>query len=249
MRVLVIEDDLIQQNVLTYLFKPLGINGVFCGSGEAGLLAIAQGGFDLLILDMKLPGISGLHVLKKLRENVKTKSLPIFVITADGSRETLQQCSVYGVSEYLLKPLAPELVTQKLRLYQQIVEIAKDASDKKSFSSVTIEEVPGILKFIFSGQLSRYTVQQFQNAFAPPIRARNPDSRIFFNLAAVPEFGIAQAEPLRLISQLVEPKLPLIIGGKNFGPLMPFIHNPQSRLFMNEGDALKMLKISPALPG
>jgi DNA-binding response OmpR family regulator len=243
MKVLVVEDDTVQQTLLTAIFEKMGISGLFCKTAESGMEQLAKASFDLVMIDMGLPGKSGLYLLRKMRESLKTRETPVLVVTADRSRETIIQCTQYKVSDYLIKPVPAELMSQKLRILQSIIVISKEATDKGAFSNVAVEHSPGITRFNFGGQFSRYSVQQFQNLYTPLMRAQTQEDTLILNLASIPTFGPAQAEPLRLISDLLEPKQALIIGGKNFGPLMPMIHNFATRLFMNDGDAMKFLTL------
>ena len=246
MKVLVIEDDSVQQTLLTAIFEKMGISGLFCKTAEIALELLAKSAFDLVMIDMGLPGKSGLYVLRKMRESLKTRETSVLVVTADRSRETILACTQYKVSDYLIKPVPADVMSQKLRILQSIIGIAKEATDKGSFSNVAVEHSSGITRFTFTGQFSRYSVQQFQNLYTPLMRAQTQDDVIILNLASIPTFGPLQAEPLRLISELLEPKQALMIGGKNFGPLMPMVHNFATRVFMNDGDAMKFLKLKQA---
>ncbi|MBN8219941.1 MAG: response regulator [Spirochaetes bacterium] len=243
MKALVMVDDPAQQMLLRSVFEKVGFTGLFCNSAEQGLEQLPGNAFDAIMIDLNLPGKNGLYALKKIRENPRTKETPVVIFTADRSREMLLQCSAFGVSEYLVKPTAPQQLQQKLEMLKRILVIAKDYTGKSSFANVGVDHMTGVTKFTFAGQFSRYSVQQFQNLYTPLLKAQTQDDEIILNLSSVPNFGPAQAEPLRYISEILEPKLPLIIGGRNFGPLLPMVHDVQKRLFMHEADAMKFLNL------
>lgn len=62
----------------------------------------------VVMLDLKLPKVSGLEVLKKLKSDERTKSIPIVVLTSSKESSDLQQCYELGVNSYIVKPFGLE---------------------------------------------------------------------------------------------------------------------------------------------
>lgn len=246
MKMLVIENDPAQHTWLAAILEKIDVAGYFCSTVETGLEKLAHSAFNLVLLDLSIPGKTGLYALKKIRENIKTKQLPVIIMTADRSREALLQAAALGISDYLIKPVSAELMTQKLTIYKRIVSISQDKSANISLSSIDLERTPGITKFIFTGQLGRYSVPRFQDLYSPLLQIQIQNDVLMLNVSAVPAFGPTQIEPFKIITDLMEPRQPIIVAGKNFGPLMPVIRDIQSRLFMNEEDAMTFLKIKGA---
>lgn len=60
---------------------------------------------DLLLLDLRLPGLDGLEVLEKLREEFNLTTIPVVVLTGSDSREDMQACRAHGVEHYITKPV------------------------------------------------------------------------------------------------------------------------------------------------
>ena len=97
MKILVIEDDEIQHELLAAIFKSLQVEPTFSLTGEAGLERLRSHFFDAVLLDMGLPGRSGVQVLRAIRDNPMTREMPVMVFTADKTKEMLLQCMRYGI--------------------------------------------------------------------------------------------------------------------------------------------------------
>jgi len=118
-RILSIEDDVDLQQVVAYVLKKQGWDAVFAYDGKDGLekaLAIKP---DLILLDMMLPGLNGIEVIKALKENEGTREIPVILMTAYPSDAQFLEDAVraMGAVEYLAKPVhIDELVKTVERL-------------------------------------------------------------------------------------------------------------------------------------
>ena len=101
--VLIIEDESALATALARVCQRLGWRAEVRASGSAGLEALADSGFDLAILDIGLPDLSGLEVLEKAR--ARSPQLPVVIITAHGKLENAVAARKLGAVAYLVKPL------------------------------------------------------------------------------------------------------------------------------------------------
>ncbi|MEO6742246.1 MAG: sigma-54 dependent transcriptional regulator, partial [Chthoniobacteraceae bacterium] len=101
--ILIIEDESALATALARVCQRLGWRAELRASGSAGLDALAAGGFDLAILDIGLPDLSGLDVLEKAR--ARSPQLPVVIITAHGKLENAVAARKLGAAAYLVKPL------------------------------------------------------------------------------------------------------------------------------------------------
>lgn len=101
--VLIIEDEAALATALSRVCQRLGWHAELRASGNAGLRALASGNFDLAILDIGLPDLSGLEVLEKAR--ARAPQLPVVIITAHGKLENAVAARKLGAAAYLVKPL------------------------------------------------------------------------------------------------------------------------------------------------
>jgi DNA-binding NtrC family response regulator len=101
--ILIVEDEPALASGLARLCERLGYRAELRASGSAGLDALAAGGFDLAILDIGLPDLSGLDVLEKAR--AQWPQIPVVIITAHGKVENAVAARKLGAAAYLVKPL------------------------------------------------------------------------------------------------------------------------------------------------
>ena len=101
--VLIIEDEAALATALARVCQRLGWRAEVRASGSAGLRALASGDFDLAVLDIGLPDLSGLEVLEKAR--ARSPHVPVVIITAHGKLKNAVAARKLGASAYLVKPL------------------------------------------------------------------------------------------------------------------------------------------------
>jgi DNA-binding NtrC family response regulator len=104
-RILVIDDE---KNIRTMLTQALTAEDTVVETavnGEEALDKIAQTAYDLVLLDLRLPGMGGLEVLRAIRES--DAKLPVILLTAHGSVESAVEAMRIGAINYLQKPFAP----------------------------------------------------------------------------------------------------------------------------------------------
>lgn len=100
-KILIIEDNMEIHQMETELLQKSGYETVSAFSGTEGLLLMEREDFDLIILDLMLPGLPGDEVLKKIREE---KSTGILCVTAIDSTESKVRLMKLGADDYLVKP-------------------------------------------------------------------------------------------------------------------------------------------------
>lgn len=101
-KILVIEDEPTLARLLSYNLTQEGYDTKVIDHGSDGLQAALHQPFDLIILDIMLPGMNGFEILSKLRQKgVKT---PVIILTARNAEEEIVQGLKYGADDYITKP-------------------------------------------------------------------------------------------------------------------------------------------------
>lgn len=113
MRVLLLEDDLLIGDGIEAGLKQLGFSIDWFTHGSDGLNALSSAKYDAVILDLTLPGVDGLEILKTWRKSGQTT--PVLILTARGSLDERVQGLNLGADDYLPKPFALEELAARLR--------------------------------------------------------------------------------------------------------------------------------------
>ena len=113
--ILVVDD---QASMRKYIKQALTVAGysVFseANSGAEALDKIEKTGFDLVILDWTMPGMSGIDVLKSIRANPKHKDTKVVMVTAEGLKENVIIAVKAGANNYVVKPFTEALLLEKI---------------------------------------------------------------------------------------------------------------------------------------
>ncbi len=119
-RVLVVDDDAATQTIVCQLLSASGICPESAGSAEEALAVLESTHTDLVVLDWSLPGMSGVELCQKLRENGRLSALPVLFLTAHGASDDLVQAFDAGADDFVSKPFrAPELRARVLGLLRR----------------------------------------------------------------------------------------------------------------------------------
>src|SRR3954469_12459227 len=117
-RVLVVEDNEMNMQLVEYLLEEGGYQIVKAASGEDAL-SIARGGeaVDLILMDIHLPGIDGLSVIREMKSDPQTGSIPILALTAHAMRGDKDRFLEAGCDGYISKPIDVKTFLTSIRSY------------------------------------------------------------------------------------------------------------------------------------
>lgn len=111
MQVLFVEDDAMNRRVVKDMLAVAGVEMFEAPEAETGLIMIADNDYDLILMDLRMPGMDGLTAIRQIRARVDDKAkLPIIVVTADTGLNIRRDCLEAGADDVLLKPVAMDLL-------------------------------------------------------------------------------------------------------------------------------------------
>jgi two-component system OmpR family response regulator len=135
-RVLLIDDDARLAELLGGYLTPQGVAMVHAGGGQAGLGALAAGGFDAVVLDVMMPGMDGLAVLRKIRD--AGHRIPVLMLTARGDEADRVVGLELGADDYIAKPFSPRELLARLKAVLRRVQ-PDTVAEKLSSAGITVD--------------------------------------------------------------------------------------------------------------
>lgn len=129
-KILLIEDD----EFIRDLYKrQLDMGGFFTfafSNGDEGLESMKENHYDLILLDVMLPGINGLDILRNVKQNEETKNIPVIMLSNLGQDDVIKEGLVIGAVGYLIKPsyTPNQIVGEVKKILEQHTEPQSNAS-------------------------------------------------------------------------------------------------------------------------
>ncbi len=109
LRLLVAEDEPHIRRILTTLLEAAGFQLTVVGDGPAALEKLkGSEPLDLVVMDLLMPGMTGLEVLQEIRTMTHRKNLPIIILTAKGQDVDREEAFALGADEFMTKPFSPK---------------------------------------------------------------------------------------------------------------------------------------------
>ena len=116
MKVLVVDDFATMRRIVKGVLKQLGFSDIIeAENGSSALDELKKEKVGLIVSDWNMPKMTGLDLLKAVREDDKLKTIPFIMVTAEGQKENVLEAVKAGVSNYIVKPFTPETFNEKLQ--------------------------------------------------------------------------------------------------------------------------------------
>jgi two-component system, sensor histidine kinase and response regulator len=117
LRVLLVEDNVVNQMVAEALLERRGFDVVRAGNGLEGVEAFRRQRFDLVLMDIQMPEMDGFEALAAIRalEQVSGRRTPVVALTAHAMKEDRERCLAAGMDDYLSKPIEPARLYEIIR--------------------------------------------------------------------------------------------------------------------------------------
>jgi CheY-like chemotaxis protein len=109
-RVLVVEDDRVNQRVISHFLKQMGLESALAVDGESAIDLALQGSWDAVLMDCQLPRIDGLEATRQIHARHRGTPPPIIALTANASTQDRTACFAAGMCDFLTKPVRLELL-------------------------------------------------------------------------------------------------------------------------------------------
>ena len=160
-RILVVDDEEDILELVRYNLVKEGYHVSGALSGEDALRTVRTEVFDLIVLDLMLPGIDGLDVAKKLKADRKTEHVPIVMLTAKGEEADIVTGLELGADDYITKPFSPRVLIARVRTALRCKTVkTDDANDVVQIHELEIH--PGRRSVLADDKSVDLTYTEFQ---------------------------------------------------------------------------------------
>jgi two-component system phosphate regulon response regulator PhoB len=160
-RILVVDDEEDILELVRFHLTREGYQVFTAASGEQALKSARAESFDLVVLDLMLPGVDGLEVAKALKKDARTQSTPIVMLTARGEDADIVTGLELGADDYLTKPFSPRVLSARVKAVLR--RRAREPVDEtKTLRIHELEIHPGRRSVTAGGEPVDLTYTEFQ---------------------------------------------------------------------------------------
>jgi len=114
-KILVVEDERDIRDLIGFTLRFAGFEVVLVDNGIEAIEKVLVEQPDLVILDVRMPKMTGYEVCRQLKENPVTSAIPVVFLSAKGQEDEIQQGLASGALEYIVKPFAPDELADQVR--------------------------------------------------------------------------------------------------------------------------------------
>lgn len=159
--ILIVEDEKEIQELLRYNLTKEGYRVTCVSSGEEALRSAHSAPPDVILLDLMLPGLDGLEVCRRLKEDSDTRHIPLMMLTAKAEEADIVTGLEVGADDYIPKPFSPRVVVARLRaVLRRASQEPVDESAPVCAGDLVVH--PGRHEVLLRGQPIKLTPTEFR---------------------------------------------------------------------------------------
>lgn len=163
-RILVVDDNLNNVDMLSRRLQRTGYDVSGVTGGKEAIESIAANHFDLVILDIMMPGVNGIEVLEHIRKTSSVSELPVIMATAKDQSEDIVDAMMSGANDYVTKPIDFPVLVARIRTQLAL----KHANDENQRLLIQLEGRNEFIKSLFGRFISDEVVEQLLQAPSGP---------------------------------------------------------------------------------
>lgn len=119
-KILLVDDEIDFLKLIKDALEIRGLEVATAASGVEAGLELASKSLDLILMDIKMPGINGLQACEAIKRNPQTKDLPIIIVSALSDEADIKKAYKVGVADYFVKPVDIEKLVTRIKEILQI---------------------------------------------------------------------------------------------------------------------------------
>lgn len=160
-RILVVEDEEDILELVRYNLSKEGYTVETVTSGEDALKSASAAPPDLVLLDHMLPGLDGIEVCRAIKADLKTRGVPIIMMTAKGEESDIISGLEVGADDYVVKPFSPKVLIARVRaVLRRMLLVTVDDTTPIKIHNVTIH--PGRHEVLVDGKTAKLSYTEFK---------------------------------------------------------------------------------------
>jgi hypothetical protein len=113
--ILLVEDEPINRQIVIDILGELGLGIDTAGDGAEAVRKAGERRYDLILMDVRMPGMDGMEAARQIRRGQPGPSVPIVALTADSLLQDRERCLAAGMNGFIAKPFDPELLLATVR--------------------------------------------------------------------------------------------------------------------------------------
>jgi putative two-component system response regulator len=139
-KILIVDDVEANRFTLRDIIRGMGYQPILTENGDQALKIVERVDVCLLLLDVAMPGMDGYEVCRVLKDNARTRSIPIIFISAFDDSKDMVRGFELGGADYITKPFVPEVVRARVAIQMQLYDSAKELLELNRRLQVSISE-------------------------------------------------------------------------------------------------------------
>jgi two-component system phosphate regulon response regulator PhoB len=160
-KILLVEDEEDILELVRYNLDREGYRVNAVATGEKALKALKEETYDLVVLDLMLPGVDGLEVCKSIKSDPETGDVPVIMLTARSEEADVVTGLELGADDYITKPFSPRVLTARLRAVLRRKSY-QDADDTLPIEFNDLAIHPGRHEVLVKGKPVKLTLTEFR---------------------------------------------------------------------------------------
>lgn len=168
-RVLLVEDNDINRQVAGEMLSLRGIEVSYAASAEEAWALLERQSFELIFMDVQMPGIDGLEATRKIRIDPNLRQVPIVAVTANAMMGDRERCLQAGMTDYLSKPIEPGALQEILERYLTSASLTVPSFGGETGSSETLDTRSALDRLGGNTPLYLKLLSQFQEKYVDSV--------------------------------------------------------------------------------
>jgi len=117
MKILVVDDQITMRKVISHILQELGYTNITTAEdGKQAFRILMNSDFDFVVSDWNMPNMTGIQLLKAIRQTAQIKDLPVLLITAENQKSQVMEAARSGVNSFICKPFSGAELEKKIAI-------------------------------------------------------------------------------------------------------------------------------------